>query len=142
MSYNPNTFGQTSAAIEIIAPASPQDLTGSWVNIGSEISMLNYTHLTGFISIVINNSTGVRVRLLGKHTIGDSNTFPIAIESASSSNITIEPEYIEFSNNANQSMILKFNTTGVAAVQLQCMANVVGAVAGQISSLTVTKVLK
>lgn len=117
---------------ELITTA--QDLTSSWANLGKPISMANYRKLGLWLDVNINNSTGVLFRALPLKSLDSTATvYNFPIKWVSSSKVAIDDENFELTNNADQKLLVAMETDYlVPYVQIQVMATVVGATAGQI----------
>lgn len=119
--------------------SSAQNLTGSWVDLGSEIKTEAQKTLAVFAVLDINDSLNARVRFLGKHASAHADEFTLPIRTISSSDVKLEPEYLELNTDADQKMILSVELYKVVPyVQVQVQAGTVGASAGQIDSAVYT----
>lgn len=116
-----------------------QDVTASWADLGAELTCEDCKTAAFWFKVDINSSQNVRLRVLGKHTSGgDAYTLPIRTVSAS--DVKIESEYFEFNVDADQNVVIAATLDGVIPfVQLQVMAGTVGATAGQIDSVYMTR---
>lgn len=120
--------------------AAAQDVTAAWVDLGAEISMVGFTHMGVWVNLDINNSENVRIRAIAKHTAAGADEYFLPIESISASDIKIQDEYFEFNDDVDQRVLLKIPTDNlIPYIQLQVTAGVVGATAGQIDSLYITR---
>jgi hypothetical protein len=75
------------------------------------------------VTLDINNSLDARVRALAKHTSAgaDEYTFPILTPTASQ--VNVDAEFIEFTQDADQKMLIKVECDNVVPyVQFQIMA--------------------
>lgn len=130
----------TASASMTTLEATPQDLTGSWADLGAEIPMAGFSRLGLYLTVDINDSVDVRVRALAKHTSAGAEEYPLPIETVSASDVKIEPKYIEFNTDADQLILLEIETNRIIPVcQIQIQAGTVGATAGQIDAAYITK---
>jgi hypothetical protein len=104
--------------INLIPAASPQTITTSWVALGSEISAKGFTMAVFYVNLDINTATGVQLRAVGRKASGGSD-YDLAIESLSAGSIGIEPEVLQFTNDADQLMLVKVYTDGLPYIELQ-----------------------
>ena len=121
--------------------STPQNFTASWVDVGNPILMLSKETLSVFVDIDINNSINPRLRAVGQLTKnGNDYLFPIL--TVSTNNISVDSQYFEFPDT-DRKYVLEIKTTGlVPFVQLQMSTETVGSTAGQIESLSITKVIR
>jgi hypothetical protein len=120
---------------------SAQDLTASWVDLGDPVNTNTMENVGLWLNVDINNSLNARVRALAQKTktggTGDEYVMPIRVVTAS--DVKVEPEYIEFNNDADQLMILAVGTDRlIPFIQFQVQAGTVGATAGQIDTAHVS----
>lgn len=128
--------GRMNGPQDIIAVA--QDLTGDWVNLGDEIPTAGSRWATLWTELDINDSTGVRVRLVGRHTLGGAD-YPVPTLTIGAVAVDVQAGYFEFPLNENQNLPLGWDINGTFPFcQFQVMATVVGAAAGQIDSAVLT----
>lgn len=119
---------------------TPQDLTANWADYGSEISMQGFSRLGLFLTLDINDSLNVRVRVLAKHTNAGAEEYNLPIKTVSSTDVKIEPEYIEFNTDADQLVILEVDTNLIVPIcQVQISAGTAGATEGQFDASYITK---
>jgi hypothetical protein len=116
-------------------------VTTDWQNLGAVIDVRDYTQLNLYLTLDVNLSENVRVRALGKvsSTVG---SYPFSIETISSTLVKIQPEYVEFDTDADQSIILKIQTDGVPYIQLQYQAGTKGATPAKFTNVYINKVWK
>jgi hypothetical protein len=133
---NPEYFRYTDVTT---LEGTPQNLTASWADIGAEVSCQGFNKIGLWVTLDINNSLDARIRALAKHTSAgtDEYTFPILTPTASQ--VNIEAEFIEFTQNADQKMLIKVECDNVVPyVQFQIQAGTVGATPGTIAA-SITK---
>lgn len=125
----------TTAPKALISAA--QDLTGAWVDLGGVIPTSNAEAIGLYLTLDINGSTNARVRMLTLHTSGGTeHVLPIRTVGASA--VAVEDEYIEFTDDADQSMLLSWTLAGIIPfVQFQVSTGAVGAPAGQIDAANI-----
>lgn len=136
MTTNLSFPGGTAGPLALISSA--QNLTGSWADLGGELNTEGVRTIALYLTLDINDSLNARVRLVALHTSsGTEHVMPIRTVNAS--DITVEDEYIEFTADADQSMMLPFEIYAVCpCVQFQVQAGTVGVSAGQIDAASVT----
>ena len=94
-----------------------------------------------FATLDINSSNNARIRALGKLDSGGTKEYQLIISTVSASNVKIEDAYYEWNADADMETILVVDTDGVVPfIQLQIMAETVGATAAQIDYCEITKV--
>jgi hypothetical protein len=133
---NPEYFRYTDVTT---LEGTPQNLTASWVDIGAEVSCQGFNKIGLWVTLDINNSLDARIRALAKHTSAgtDEYTFPILTPTASQ--VNIEAEFIEFTQDADQKMLIKVECDNVVPyVQFQIQAGTAGATPGTIAA-SITK---
>lgn len=113
--------------------SSPQDLTGSWVDLGVELTLGGASYVGLYVELDINLSTNARVRLLAKHATAHADEFTLPIRTVGASDVKVEDEYVEFNTDADQKMLLSWDLDGVVLFgQFQVQAGTVGGTAAQI----------
>lgn len=118
---------------------SPQALTASFVDLGVEQQLTQYTRIAIWLNVDINDSLNVRFRALGKLAENDTNEFSLPIKTVTSTQVTIEEEFVELGVDADQLIIFEVLTNGlVPFVQFQVSAGTVGASPGEIDEAFVT----
>jgi len=128
---------------ELLAAASPQDLTAAWADLGAELLVAGASSIALWANFDINDSTNVRVRLLAKHASAGADEYVLPIRTVGTSSVLVEDEYIEFNDDADQKMVISWDLNGlVPYIQFQVMAEVAGATPGQIDSAYVTTALR
>lgn len=101
--------------------------------------MSKYKRCMVWLNIDINDSQNVRVRAVGKLSKNAANEYNLPIKTTSSSQVTIQDEFMEFNDDADQKVLLEIVTNGlIPFVQLQVEAGTVGASAGQIDEADIT----
>lgn len=136
MTTNLSFPGGTCGPLALIAAA--QDLTANWADLGAELDVEGVRTIALFLTLDINDSTNARVRLVALHASGGTEHV-LAIRTVGSSAVTVEDEYIEFNDDADQSVVLPFEIYAVCPlVKFQVQAGAVGASAGQIDAASVT----
>jgi hypothetical protein len=126
-------LGQSTGRTQLIAAA--QNVTTGWVDLGSEIETFRAQNLGVWLTVDINLATDVRVRALAKHTSAGTEEYLLPIRTVSATAVNVAGEYIEFSTDADQLMLLSWELDGlIPFVQLQLQAGTAGATAGQIDA--------
>lgn len=114
---------------------SPVELTASWNTIGTEIDVDGAKTMGIYITLDINDSQDVRLRVVANGD-GTSEPFVFPIKTVSSTNVKVDAEYFEFNTDADQSMLIPIDLGGIVdGIRIQVMAGTVGASAGQIVTL-------
>ena len=126
-------YSQTSAPVALIS--SPQNLTGSWADLGAEIDTNGAKVIGLWATLDINDTNNARVRVLAKHTSAGAEEYQLPIRTVSASDVKIDAEYIEFNSDADQLMVVSFDLDCVVPyVQFQVTAGTAGASPGQIDA--------
>lgn len=132
--YAGTPYGRATDPAALISAA--QDFTNAWAQLGTtEIDCRKFNNIGAFLKITANNSLGMRFRIMGRHTTGSSDLFPMPCKVVTGTSVIVSPEYIELATNASQNMVLEFNTDNIipyAIIQIQ--AGTVGATAGQVAT--------
>lgn len=116
--------------------ATTQDLTASWVDIGSEIQTEGYKQLLLWVNLDINSSNNARIRVLAKRANAGADEYVLPIKTIGTSDVKIEDEYFEFNDDADQKMVIPIDLDNLIPwVQVQVQAGTVGATAGKIVSI-------
>lgn len=103
-------------------------LTTSWDTLGTVIDMRGFTQLNVYATLTFGDTgANARLRALGGYT-GSTCYYPFAIETISSSDVKIEPEYLEFNTDIDQYAIIKIETDGVPYILLQGQVGVADSV--------------
>lgn len=118
--------------------ASSQTITGSAADLGYEIDCQGYTRLLAYITLDINDAADVRIQALGKHTSAGAEEYKLPIKTVSSSDVKVLAHYYEIDSDADQLIILDWDVTGIAYVQLQVWAGTAGTT-GAITAAYATK---
>jgi len=139
-----NFAGIIGGPHELIAPASPQALTASWVDLGSVLFVKGACIAVLWVQLDINDSINARVRALARRESGaGALEYTLPIRTIEASVVKVRPAYFEFDTDADQNMLLVAELDGaVPYVQYQVQAGVVGSTAGQIDSAYVTTSLR
>ena len=136
---NLNRQGILNGPEELVAAAAPQAFTNNWANMGEEQFVQGARNLALWLQLTVNGSTNMRVRLLGKLVEGGALEYVLPIRTIGASAILVEPEYIEFNNDADQDMVLSWQLDGtVPYVQFQIQVGAVGGGAATVDSAFVT----
>jgi hypothetical protein len=132
-------FTGNFAGLETLT-GTPQDLTAAWVDLGQELNVEGARTVALWATLDINAGADARVRLLAKHTEGATETeYVLPIYTVAAAVVTVKPEYIEFDNDADQSMLLASTLDGVVrVVQWQVQAGTPGTPAAQIDDAKVS----
>lgn len=116
--------------LELNAPkynlASLQTLTNNYVKIGSDIDCRYYSKIGVFINTDVNDSTGIILKAVAHHTLDGVD---YEIDGLSTESIPV----------ADSLMYYEFETGAIPFLELQIKATVVGAAAGILTSLDITK---
>ena len=119
--------------------SAAQNLTASWADLGSEIDMTKYRRCMVWLNIDINDSQDVRLRAVGKLAKNATLEYVFPIKVVTSSKVNVQDEFTEFTDDADQSVLVEILTNGlVPIVQLQVEAGTAGATPGQIDNADIT----
>lgn len=117
--------------IELISAS--QLLTGAWADLGPVIDVRDTETLSLWLNLDINNSTNVRVRMVGLKTADAADFYLMPIKTVNAAVVNVNQEYYELDVDADQKIVLAFSTFDLLPfVKFQVMAGVLGAPAGEI----------
>jgi hypothetical protein len=118
---------------------TPQTLTTSWADVGSEIACQGYNVLRFWFTVDINNSNDLQFKAISKHTAAGSE-YNSAIKTVGASDIKIEPEYFEFNVDQDDFVMVEIEIGNATPyVQLQAKVGTLGATAADLEAVYVTK---
>lgn len=117
LEQNQQRFGSDDAGVELLSV--PQVFTDAWADMGSEISVFGFRTTAFFLKLTINSDSDLRFRVRGKHEGGGAGEFSFPIETAGTAVVNVEGRFWEFTQDANQSIIIPVTTDG-AIPYLQC----------------------
>jgi hypothetical protein len=126
--------GRITAPAILVAAASAQNVTTSWVDLGNEITTGGANMLALWVVVTHTNSVNVRVRILGKHTSSTGEEFLIPIKTVATTDVKVNAHYYELDTDATQNILLDWDVTAVPYVQVQIQCETVGATADTVSS--------
>jgi len=114
--------------------SSAQSFTGSWANLGSVLHTNGMSYIGLFLKVTANNSLNMRVRVLGKLSLTDSDSYVFPIRDVQSNSIKVQGEYFELTNDTDQNIVIGVDLKYIIpAIQFQISAGTAGATAGQIA---------
>lgn len=120
-----------------------QAFTTSWVDYGAEVETHGVKTLNLWVDLDINSTNDARIRVLGKMTKGATNEYNMVIKKVNTTEVQIDDHYIEFHVDADQKAIIPIDLNyAFPFVQVQVSCGTVGATAGEIESIYMTKVLE
>jgi len=123
--------GNYSAPQQLISSA--QNVGTAWADLGSEYQLGGAKSCAVYLNVDINLSVNARIRFLAKHASAHADEFVMPIKTISSSTVAIEDEYLEFTDDADQKVILGVELDGcVMYGQWQVQVGTVGGTAAQI----------
>lgn len=129
---------QTRAGPEGVI-TSPQNLTASWADLGSEKIVPGFKTAALWLDVDINDSSNVRIRCLAKRAPATGLEYVLPINTVGASSVAVEDEYFELNVDADQQIIVKVTLDNVIPViQWQVIAGTLGASAGQIETAYMT----
>jgi len=116
--------------------STAQNFTASWVDLGESIDVRDIATIGLYLNIDINDSLNTRVRMVA---VDGSDEYELPILTVGTSSIAVDQEYFEFTDDADQLMILSFNVLDlVGTVKFQIQAGTAGATPGQIDGAKVS----
>jgi hypothetical protein len=122
---NPYETRGESAMIPLIT--APQNFTAAWADLGPEISLYGYNKLKLWLTLDINDSTDLRVRVVEKHESGGVEEYPMVLEAYNAADVRWQPGYWEMEVDADTLAPLIFRADGLTPVgQVQIMAGTLG----------------
>jgi hypothetical protein len=116
-----------------------QNVTSSWVDVGSIIDMGDFDYLNAFISLTINDSLDVRFRGVVQIEENPSVDYNFLIEIVSTDKVLVSPEYAELARDEDSNVVLEFRADGVRYIQLQVQAGTVGATPATVDNIFVQR---
>lgn len=115
--------------------SSAQTLTGSFADLGNEINASGYKYVTLYLTIDINSSNDVRIKVLGKHTVAGSEEFVFDPDLLNAADTTASTSYIEFDTDADQLATVRIPVDNALPVlQIQASVGTVGATGADIDA--------
>lgn len=112
--------------------SSPQTLTDSWTDLGSEMALNGEECLKLWVDLDVNDSTGIQFRVLGR-LVSEGTEYESSILTDTTSKRNVEPEIYEIINNVDQKCAIKMDEPcNIPFIQFQVKVTVVGAIAGKI----------
>jgi hypothetical protein len=113
--------------------SSPQALTGTWADLGSEYQLGGARACAAYVELNINLSNNARIRFLAKHASAHADEFVLPIRTVSASDVKVEDEYLEFNDDADQKVVVSVDLDGcVMYGQWQAQVGTVGGTAAAI----------
>lgn len=123
----------------LVAATEPVTLMAPWNDLGDEIATEGVQTLVLWLSLTIGSSVDARVRMLAKLDEDAANEYVLPIRTVGAAAVTVQDEYIEFANDANQDMVISWTLDGaVPYVQFQVQAGTPGPTPGTIDEAYVT----
>lgn len=109
--------------------SAAQNLTTSWADLGTEITVTGYRFIALYVTTDINNGANIRLRVISKHTAAHADEFIPMILTEGSSDIKIEYEYVEWNDDSiDHKSYLLYDLHGAHNVmQIQVQAGTAGA---------------
>lgn len=125
--------------VEAIISAA-QTLTTSFANIGTEIDCAGYTTLMIWLKCTVQQSTGIQIKALAKHTYAGTESYSLPIEIVSSGLIAASIEVVQFPDAVNFLYAVKVKVDNVIPyLQFQVKMTTDGGTDGTIDTAYVTK---
>lgn len=116
--------------------SSPQTVTASWADVGSEISVDNVTDVGFWTKITINNSQNVQFRILAKHTAAHADEYEILGATYSAGTYTVDATIYELNSDADQKVFFHLALgKEVPVIQVQVKAGTVGATGATVDQI-------
>ncbi len=126
LEQNQSRYGSDDAGITMISAA--QAFTDAWVDLGSEISMFGFTTCAFYLTLDINDDSDLQFRVRGKHESEGTEEYSLPIETVGTGVVSVEDQYWEFTDDADQLIIIPVETNGaVPYLQAQIRRGVDGA---------------
>ena len=144
VSYNSGKSNYIPTTTSILD--TPQEITESWVDCGTIVQMYesngSYNHVNFLIDLDINDSQNVRFRCISNIPENPTVDYKFVIYNVKANVVEINEEYAELAVDADQQIVLEYQTYGLPSVQLQVQAGTVGATAGIVNSVYSVKLWK
>ncbi len=107
---------------------SPQTVTDSWVDVGTEIGTDGYNDIAFWIKLTINDSNNVQFRALAKYVEAHADEYEIMTETYSGGKNTEDATVHELNSDSNQKVMFHIPLKGdTPVIQFQVKALTVGA---------------
>ena len=139
VTYGAGKSSYVAEPVELLSAS--QDVTGSWVDCGDIYHTCNVggssNNLVYLIDLDINDSTDVRFRVVGNIIETPTVDYVFSIYDITANKVNIDDEFVELTNDTDQSVILEFQTAGIPYIQLQVQAGTVGATPCSVKSVYV-----
>lgn len=133
-------YSRTTDPEPIIAAA--QNFTNAYADLGYEVATAGYSDASLWLKITINNSVGVYVQILPKHTSAGTEEYSEVIKGVASGLITLTTEQylLPDANGLYRIPLDLWNTTPY--IQVQVKVTTVGVTAATIDTAYITKGFK
>ena len=132
------TLVKNSMSAETIL-SSAQTMTGSWVDVGSPLEVVNSTSVMYFIAQTVNDSLTIKYRVLGLLNIGGAEKEMPIYTSGASSVAVAGAEYSYTVDEANPPILIVYPERHLGYLQLQVEVGTVGSTAGTVDEVNVTE---
>lgn len=93
--------------------SSPQTLTNAYADLGAEVACSGYSYLGIWIKCTVQDSTGISVKALAKHTAAGTEEYNLPIQTVSTTEIAVTPEIVTFPDGTNFLYLLVVNLFNV-----------------------------
>lgn len=138
-------YARYTSAEDLLAGGAQNLDSTQFTDVGGEVDVIGYKKIWFYITVDINNSTNVRIKILGKHESAGSEEYPL-----SNSNVTVFSDntytaaaasrYFELDTDADQLLIVEVDVGNACKyLQFQISNATDGASVGQIDAAYVTK---
>lgn len=131
--------GHATGPIDLIA--ATQGFTGPFTDVGGEVDCSSYNCGAIFLDVDINDSEGIKLRLLAKHENGGTEEYPLdpLMWTVRNSDLAATGGYRTLSNNEDSKYHVPFETNGtVLYLQFQVGTDSAGGSPGKFNSVVYT----
>lgn len=130
----------STAPTPIALITAPQTLTNVYADLGAEVACSGYSYLGIWIKCTVQDSTGISVKALAKHTAAGTEEYSLPIQTVSTTEIAVTPEIVTFPDGTNFLYLLVVNLFNVIPyVQFQVKFTTDGGADATIDNAYITK---
>lgn len=121
-----------------------QTLTGSYADLGNIdagpfINVQDCESVTLWLKLTINNSTGIKIKMLFKESEAATDLYQPVIKTVTATAVTVAPQEIVLANDSTQNLGITFSVGDqLEFIKFQIIATVVGATPASVTDCGVT----
>ena len=111
------------------------DFGTAWGTVGTAFQTAGARSIGAFIDVTVNDSQDMRFRLQGQRTASGS-AYSLPISGVSNDRVSVQPEYFELAQDADQLVLLGWELGGVVPYsRLQIQVSSAGSTAAEINRI-------